>query len=110
MDQRTGRNPFDAAPQESDDHPTTRMRWTDRVPGGLKTIIIGTALILIALVVFAVRPSQNTRPNRNAQAGANQSTPVGVAKVTLGDVDVTLNALGTVTPLATVTVKPQVSG
>ena len=36
--------------------------------------------------------------------------PVGVARVVSGDIDVTLNALGTVTPLATVTVRPQVSG
>jgi multidrug efflux system membrane fusion protein len=36
--------------------------------------------------------------------------PVGVATAMSGDLDVSLNALGTVTPLATVTVKPQVSG
>ena len=36
--------------------------------------------------------------------------PVGVATVARGDIAVTLNALGTVTPLATVTVRPQVSG
>jgi multidrug efflux system membrane fusion protein len=35
---------------------------------------------------------------------------VGVAKAARGDIDVTLDALGTVTPLATVTVRPQVSG
>jgi multidrug efflux system membrane fusion protein len=36
--------------------------------------------------------------------------PVGVAQAMSGDIDVTINALGTVTPLATVTVRPQVSG
>lgn len=36
--------------------------------------------------------------------------PVGVARATVASVAVTLNALGTVTPLVTVTVKPQVSG
>ena len=35
---------------------------------------------------------------------------VGVAKVEKGDIRVTLNALGTVTPLASVTVKTQVNG
>ena len=33
-----------------------------------------------------------------------------VAKAISGDINVTLNALGTVTPLATATVRPQVSG
>src|SRR5262249_31114403 len=40
----------------------------------------------------------------------NQALPVGVAKAVSGDIDMTLNELGTVTPLATVTVKPQVGG
>jgi multidrug efflux system membrane fusion protein len=35
---------------------------------------------------------------------------VGIARARLGDVRVTLSALGAVTPLATVTIKPQVSG
>src|SRR5262249_51709577 len=50
----------------------------------------------------------------NAQTGhsrfGNGPMPVGVARAVSGDVHVTLNALGTVTPLATVTVRPQVSG
>lgn len=37
-------------------------------------------------------------------------TPVGTARVEKGDVPIVLNALGTVTPLATVTVKTQISG
>ena len=36
--------------------------------------------------------------------------PVGTAPVETADMPVILNALGTVTPLATVTVKPQISG
>ncbi len=35
---------------------------------------------------------------------------MGVAKAIDGDINVTLNALGTVTPLATATVRPQVGG
>ena len=42
--------------------------------------------------------------------GAGGPQAVGVAIATNGDMDITLNALGTVTPLATVTVRPQVSG
>jgi membrane fusion protein, multidrug efflux system len=43
------------------------------------------------------------RPGANALA-------VGVARVTTGDVPITIDSLGTVTPLATVTVHPQVTG
>jgi multidrug efflux system membrane fusion protein len=104
MDQRTDRNPFYAA---SDD---VKRRWIERIPGGSKTVVIGIAIALVALLVWIVRPSPNALPNRNGFAGANQATPVGIAKVSSGDIQVTLNALGTVTPLATVTVKPQVGG
>ena len=48
-----------------------------------------------------------------APAGRFQSSgpmPVGTARVEKGDMPVVLNALGTVTPLATVTVKTQISG
>jgi multidrug efflux system membrane fusion protein len=36
--------------------------------------------------------------------------PVGAATVSKGDIDITLNGLGTVTPLATVTVQTQING
>ena len=36
--------------------------------------------------------------------------PVGAATIVKGDIDITLNALGTVTPLATVTVQTQING
>ena len=44
------------------------------------------------------------------RAGGRPPTTVGVAAASLADVPVTLDALGTVTPVATVTVRPQVSG
>jgi multidrug efflux system membrane fusion protein len=46
-------------------------------------------------------------PSRPATAAA---VPVGVASVTMGDIDITLDALGTVTSLATITVVSQISG
>jgi multidrug efflux system membrane fusion protein len=42
--------------------------------------------------------------------GARPPTTVGVAAASLADIPVTQDALGTVTPTATVTVRPQVSG
>ena len=41
---------------------------------------------------------------------ANRVTPVSVATIAAGDLDVYLNALGTVTPLRTVTVRTRVDG
>jgi multidrug efflux system membrane fusion protein len=51
--------------------------------------------------------------NQPAQTGRFQTSgpvPVGTTKVEKGDIPVTLTALGTVTPLAMVTVKTQING
>jgi membrane fusion protein, multidrug efflux system len=44
------------------------------------------------------------------RGGPNSAVAVTVASVASGDIEVRIPALGTVTPLATVTVRPQVSG
>jgi len=80
-----------------------------RVPGGRRTVWIVAALFLAGLLYWALKPSATTQATQNA-FGAGGPVPVGVAKATSGDIHVTLNALGAVTPLATVTVKPQVTG
>src|SRR5207302_3036252 len=49
-------------------------------------------------------------PNEAARGQAGAPVPVGVSPVEKGDMPVTLSQLGTVTPLATVTVKTQISG
>src|SRR5437899_1806925 len=106
MDKPTNKNPG-AVPREKDARRLERARRgrvIRYVPGGMRTIVIGTAILLVALLVWAIRPSGNvTTPNRAAFNPGNQALPVGVAKVATGDIDVTLNELGTVTPLATVT-------
>ncbi|MGA8706809.1 MAG: efflux RND transporter periplasmic adaptor subunit [Steroidobacteraceae bacterium] len=91
--------------------------------------IIGIALLLV-LAIAGLRYRARTMvtgagPGRGpagaGSAGARASgggggrygsgpLAVGVAKVTTGDVPISINALGTVTPLATVTVHPQVTG
>jgi membrane fusion protein, multidrug efflux system len=47
---------------------------------------------------------------RGGGGGPNSAVAVTVATVNSGDIDVRIPALGTITPLATVTVRPQVSG
>ncbi len=51
-------------------------------------------------------------PPRNARTGVSQTAaqPVGAATIDTGNIRVILNELGTVTPLATVTVKTQLNG
>lgn len=78
-----------------------------RLPGGERTMWIGGATILIVLFIWAIKPGGNTDRDEFGRGGP---TPVGVAKVEATDIAVAMNALGTVTPLATVAVRPQASG
>ena len=69
-------------------------------------------LLVLAIIGAAVwyyhRPAEQPKTAGRNQFGA--PTPVGVASVQKGDMPVTLTGLGTVTPLATVTVKTQING
>jgi multidrug efflux system membrane fusion protein len=70
---------------------------------------IGVVVIVAAIVLFARwRASAPATPVGGRFAGAPLA--VGIAKVSTADVPITINALGTVTPLATVTVHPQITG
>lgn len=65
-------------------------------------------LVVAALAWVVLRPHpQPVRTGRFALSGA---MPVVTATAQKGDMPVTLNALGTVTPLATVTVQTQIAG
>jgi membrane fusion protein, multidrug efflux system len=70
-------------------------------------------VLLVALLVIGLRyraAHSTTQPPGGGRFGGGGPIAVGVAKVTTGDVPITINALGTVTPLATVTVHPQING
>jgi multidrug efflux system membrane fusion protein len=71
----------------------------------LRWIGILLALLIIGWLVwrFLLTPSAKTQHAQPPQ-------PVGVAKVTTGDMHVVLTGLGTVTPMATITVQTQISG
>lgn len=72
---------------------------------------IGIAIVAVALVVtvIVVRHRQATRVPTGF-VGRGGPLTVGIAQVGRSDVPIKVNALGTVTPLATVTVHPQITG
>jgi len=82
-----------------------------RAPRGMWVVagVIVIGLVIAGAIGWAVL--RTSAPATHAgRGGAGGALPVGVASVAKGNVDIKLNALGTVTPLATVTVRPQVSG
>lgn len=72
--------------------------------------VIALGLVLLA-ALGAYRIATTPRPRSEAEVAPKLAPqPVGAATIAPGDINVVVNALGTVTPLATVTVKTQVSG
>ncbi len=65
-------------------------------------------VISIGWFIYHERQSQAGGPG--GRGGFNAPAAVAVATATTGDIDIKVPALGTVTPLATVTVKTQISG
>jgi multidrug efflux system membrane fusion protein len=81
--------------------------WSGRHPRLSRVVWFAVGLALLALLIWAIYPGKTTSRRGLINQGAQ---PVGVARAISGDINVTLNALGTVTPLATATVRPQVGG
>ena len=69
-------------------------RWSSDNPRLSRVVWIGLGLALLALVIWYFYPN----PNQNrGRFGNNGPQPVGVAKAVDAPINVTLNALGTVT-------------
>ena len=87
------------------------LRWRRRWPLLIVVVLLGAGAT--AWYVHRSPPTQDAAaaskgPGRGARGV--EAVPVGVATVSSQDIRVIQNALGTVTPLATVTVQAQVSG
>jgi multidrug efflux system membrane fusion protein len=69
-------------------------------------------LLVLAIVGAGIWyfPRPETQPKNAGRSQSGSAVPVGVAPVAKGDMPVILSQLGTVTPLATVTVKTQING
>ena len=74
-----------------------------RHPGRRALVVAAVAVVVIALILLHLLGGRKTR-------GGLASQVVGTATATLGDMPENLDELGTVTPTATVTVLPQLSG
>ncbi|ACR28197.1 MdtA/MuxA family multidrug efflux RND transporter periplasmic adaptor subunit [Burkholderia glumae] len=106
--------PRSPAPDPQDPPPRNRRR----------PVMIGVAAVVVAgAALLWWQPWRKPAPGDGQAAGqaggrrhggpaefANQPQPVQVATATRGEMPIVLSALGTVTPLANVTVKTQLSG
>jgi multidrug efflux system membrane fusion protein len=80
----------------------------------LRTLLgIGLGLAVVAGAGWYITTQMTTTPPTTARGGRfgqGQATPVGIAAAAKGDIPIVIKALGTVTPLATVTIKTQITG
>lgn len=110
MDERTRKSDEGLAPNLRRTSPDPIVKGptftTTRVVVGL-IIVVLLGLGAYQIGRWALAPQPATGRRAQLQAGLQS---VGAATVTLNNVPVVVNALGTVTPIATVTVQSQISG
>jgi|SRR5450631_92742 multidrug efflux system membrane fusion protein len=109
MDKRTPRSDAEAASEYLRTAPPLVVK---RRRTGSARLVIGLVMVIAGLLGgYIVFRSHSTHPagaaGHNAQAAPQ---PVGAATIGQGDIRVIINALGTVTPIATITVQTQING
>jgi len=72
--------------------------------------VLSLLLLLVAAGGYWLYARPGAQPRVSRRSDSSFTMPVVVAPVVKGDINITLDALGTVTPLATVTVQSQISG
>jgi len=107
MDEQVDR-PETEVPPVSRPAPRRRRRW----PWLLVLLLIAAGLGVVAWRYTHQVPqgASQTASQTAARGGGVPAQPVGAATVDQGDLRIMLNELGTVTPLATITVTTQISG
>jgi membrane fusion protein, multidrug efflux system len=95
---------------------------TPVAPRGPRSFIARHWIALLCVVVFVVlmvvfiryihgkQPAASQQQGRGGRAGQNGPVAIATATAVKGSIDVKIPALGTVTPLATVTVRTQITG
>jgi membrane fusion protein, multidrug efflux system len=81
-----------------------RRRWVALL------VAVIVLLLMIALAIFIKHRQPAPAAGGSGRGGQNGPVAVSVATAVLGDIQLRIPALGTVTPLATVTVRTQISG
>ncbi len=109
MDERTRTTDDELAPNLRRTAPDPFVKSK---PRSKSRIVVGLIVVILLAagtyeIVRWVQSAQPTTGGRFAQVGLQS---VGAATIGLGDIRVVVNALGTVTPLATVTVQTQING
>ncbi len=107
VDDFSPQKPRAAEPQTS---PTLAPQSRATRRRGALWLFLLLVLLAVAVGLIVWRADQAAAPPHIGRINTSGPMPVGTASVETADIPVVLNALGTVTPLATVTVKPQISG
>ncbi|MBV8307729.1 MAG: biotin/lipoyl-binding protein, partial [Gammaproteobacteria bacterium] len=89
--------------------PDTRPAWR-RFADSHRRLLLVLAIVLAVLLLAWILTPRNVQPPQGGRFGAGGPMPVVSAAARSGDMPITLIGLGTVTPLATVTVQSQISG
>jgi membrane fusion protein, multidrug efflux system len=97
-------------PTQLQPSPLPPPRRKSKVRGRLLGVLF-VLLLAVAIWFFVLRPHQGQQASPfGRHAFMNSLMPVGVAVAEKGDMPITLEELGTVTPLATITIKTQING
>jgi membrane fusion protein, multidrug efflux system len=97
-------SPAIASP-ESDSRPA----WRKFIDRHQRLLVVAGILLGFLVLAWLLKP-HDTKPASGGRFAAGGPMPVVVARARTGDMPITLIGLGTVTPLATVTVQSQISG
>ncbi|HXQ41815.1 MAG TPA: MdtA/MuxA family multidrug efflux RND transporter periplasmic adaptor subunit [Candidatus Udaeobacter sp.] len=91
--------------------PAGRLEPVRRPPSRLRRILwIAVVVLALAEAFVWYQGRQSSQTAATARSAATPPSPVVAAAAAKGDVDIAVNGLGTVTPLATVTVRTQIAG
>jgi len=106
MDEQVGRTEIETAPEE-------RIGVVDREPPPprwRRWLILLLLLLAGAVALIVLHPWKHAAPPTAGRSRTDAAQPVREATVTKGDMPVVLQGIGTVTPLATITVVTQING
>ena len=87
----------------------SRPAWRRFATTHRRSLIVAGILLAFLVLAWLLKP-HGTQPAGGGRFAGGGPMPVVAARATTGDMPITLIGLGTVTPLATVTVQSQISG